>query len=69
MSTVHVCDFDGQVIPNGSPYLQISDAKEITVTGGVQYVKNHGSWVTFHDGLCAAGWLGKLGIGAPKEVM
>lgn len=66
MSTVHVCDFDGGIIPDGTPYLQVSDVREIVVLGGRSYAEDKGSFLTFHDGLCAAGWLGKQRVGVPR---
>lgn len=66
MSSVYVCEFDGQVIPSDAPYVAIQGVRSITPReGGAATVKDHSKsfYLTFHDGLCAAGWLGRLGVG------
>lgn len=56
------CDFDGKPIPTNDPYISIQDVREHS--GGLSY--DVGSFLSFHDGLCAAAWLGKNAIGVQR---
>lgn len=68
MSTIYVCELDGGIIQPDRPYVSIDYVRTITPKGdGTSSVVDHSQRhsLTFHDGICAAGWLGKLRVGEP----